>query len=75
MRDSLSVGNTWNTFYAKIVLVDEGGSVMDQKKIGDFIAALRKEAGMTQQELGKIMVLPIRPYLVGKTETTCRILY
>lgn len=28
---------------------------MDQKKIGDFIAALRKEAGMTQQELGKII--------------------
>ncbi len=25
---------------------------MDQKKIGGFIAALRKEAGMTQEELG-----------------------
>ena len=25
---------------------------MDQKRIGDFIATLRKEKGITQQELG-----------------------
>lgn len=46
------MGNTKKDSYVKIILTREGGSIMDQKRIGRFIAQLRKEAAMTQEELG-----------------------
>ena len=42
---------------------------MDQKKIGNFIAKLRKEKGMTQRELADILCVS------DKTVSKCCLLY
>ena len=49
---------------------------MDQKKIGNFIAKLRKEKGMTQKQLAsEIGVSPSRvnDYISGRSEPTLKI--
>ena len=46
---------------------------MNQKKIGDFIAALRKEKEVTQQELGNTSESQIRLFPAGKLGNICRI--
>ena len=47
---SLFVGNE---FYENRVIIFSEVSEMDQIKIGKFIAALRKEKGLTQEQLGE----------------------
>lgn len=52
---SLFVVKTKLAIYYKMNVRLEGGENMNQKKIGDFIAALRKEKEVTQQELGNYL--------------------
>ena len=47
---SLFVGNR---FYEKYDIIPSEVKQMDQIKIGKFIAALRKDKGMTQEQLGE----------------------
>lgn len=42
-----------NRFYEKYDIIPSEVKQMDQIKIGKFIAALRKDKGMTQEQLGE----------------------
>lgn len=47
---------------------------MDQIKIGKFIAALRKEKGLTQEQLGEKLGVTNKPFPVGRTAIICPML-
>lgn len=48
------------------------GEPMDQIKIGKFISELRKEKGMTQEQLAVKLGVTQKVFLVGKPEKTCQ---
>lgn len=51
--DSLFMGMTSRRGYATIFL--KGASIMDQIKVGAFLADLRRERGLTQEQLGELV--------------------
>lgn len=46
---------------------------MDQKKIGGFIAARRKETGLTQSQLAEMLGITDKAVSNGKQENQCLI--
>lgn len=46
---------------------------MNQQKIGEFLKYLRKNKGLTQEQLAGISVFLHALFHDGKTETICRI--
>lgn len=47
---------------------------MDQVQIGKFISELRKEKGLTQEQLGERLGVTQKTVSTGKTEEICRTL-
>ena len=47
------MGNTYTLIYAIITSSKKRSIVMDMKKIGVFLAELRKDRNLTQDELGE----------------------
>ena len=45
---------------------------MDQQKIGKFLKYLRKDKGLTQEQLAEHFCVSSEPFHDGKTETICR---
>ncbi len=53
--NSLSVGLIFPGDPAIMKKSSQGGIAMDQKKVGNFLAQLRKEKGLSQKELARIV--------------------
>lgn len=51
----------------------EGNSLMNQQKIGTFIKMLRKQKGLTQEQIAEKFNVSSRTVLVGKMEIICPI--
>ena len=61
-----TIGSWYNRHYRRKVKI-QGGTHMDQEKIGKFIAICRKEEGLTQAQLAE--KLNITDRAVSKWET------